>query len=141
MIDINKLLAKEPRLTNAGIELDETKLPTNELPEVTEIQRVVDWLETRELKITKCAKAYSGSIKHNVEQEMKTYVSNGAVVAALVHLDIPYKTIKKSNRVNAHLTKNIFNRPHFKRKAVLKTNNILVSITLQGQAKTPILDY
>lgn len=89
MIDINKLLEKEPTLTAFGIERPGRK-HTDKLPNPTEIANCIKWLETKTLKPTKTTSFCSSCIKVRVEQEYKTYVSHGAVVAALIYLGIPY---------------------------------------------------
>lgn len=110
MIDINKIIKQEPTLTAQGIESRHTA-HTNNLPDTKEIEACIEWLTRRKLIPTKSASFNSSCIKVRTEQELKTYASNGAAVAAVIYLGIPYKRIPGSATVEVFLSKKeIFGR-------------------------------
>ena len=99
MIDIKKILEKEPTLTPFGIEGPRTyhsKDPNFYPDDIEQIETCIEWLKRRE--ISKRINYATGSygIKHIVEKEFNTYVSNGCFIAAVIHLGIPYSTSKRT---------------------------------------------
>jgi hypothetical protein len=110
MINLEDLLKKEPTLTALGIETRFTG-HTDRLPDIAEVEKCVDWLNSKKLVPTKTVSFNSSSIKVWVELEMKTYIAGGAAVAAVIYLGIPYKKIPDSATVEVFLLKKeIFSR-------------------------------
>ena len=106
-LEIKKILDKEPLLTNHGIGSHDnyfmyTVDTTNPhfiqhrselLNKGAQIEACVKWL--RKFESTKTINRSIGSserLKSYVEKECKTYVTNGAFIAALIYLDIPFES-------------------------------------------------
>jgi hypothetical protein len=101
MIDIQSILTKEPTLTPFGIEGPKT-LHTDDKFEndyLRQIETCVDWLKEKivDNKINRITNSYG--IKHIIEREKHTYVSNGSFIAAIVYLGIPYERIIDSPNI------------------------------------------
>ena len=65
----------------------------NETPLSKEkVEKVADWIAPRFDKSTKICKDYSSyGLKHTVEKNMKEYVSNGELIAAMLLCGFKYK--------------------------------------------------
>ncbi|MDR3596516.1 hypothetical protein [Clostridium sp.] len=101
MINIDALLKIEPTLTPFGIEGPKT-LHTDDKFEkdyLRQIETCIDWLKekTVDSEINQISTSYG--IKHIVERELHTYVSNGSFIAAVIYLDIPYERITDSPNI------------------------------------------
>jgi hypothetical protein len=92
MINLDDILKKEPTLTAMGIEGEKT-FHTDEMPDINQVQTCINWLNS--IKRTKTINKRSSSYgyKHEAERAYKTYVTNGAFIAAVIHLGIPYEKI------------------------------------------------
>lgn len=114
--DIQTLRIIEPRLCDYGIK-DMSKVNYNALPDPEQVQMCIDWLSTKIMIPTKTVSFDSSNIKGLIERELKTYVTNGAVIAAVLHLGIPYERIEASPKVKVFLLKKeIFSKPRVCRK-------------------------
>ena len=102
MINIQKILQKEPTLTPFGIEGPGTFKSDNPLfqgDDFRQIQTCIDWLKNKTIKKTLNKNISSYGIKHILERELDTYVSNGCFIAAVIHLGIPYYRIPESPNI------------------------------------------
>lgn len=99
MIDLTKILKIEPTLTPNGIESSITGELFDE-DYFHQIETCIGWLKTKKTQKTINSKTGSYGIKHIIERELKTYVCNGALIAAVIHLGIPYKL---ANTPNIHV--------------------------------------
>lgn len=101
MIDINQILTKEPTLTPFGIEGPKTMHSDFgfEQKDITQIQTCIDWLETRQIRKRMNRKCSSYGVKHILENELDTYVTNGCFIAAVIQLGIPYRKIPDSPNI------------------------------------------
>lgn len=98
MIDIKEI---EPTLTAMGIEGPKT-FKTTEMPDLDQIKTCIEWLQQQE--ITKKVKTKNAITsygwKHKAERAYKTYVTNGAFIAAVIYLGIPYEKIYDSPNIH-----------------------------------------
>ena len=102
MITLNEILKKEPTLTPFGIEGPGTFKSNNpefEPDDISQIEDCITWLKDkpRTKRINNDISSYG--LKHQVESDMGCYVSNGAFIAAVIHLQIPYKRIPQSPNI------------------------------------------
>jgi hypothetical protein len=65
--------------------------PCKSLIREDEVLICIDWLQKQ--KLIKTFNAESYGLKHRVEREYKTYVSNDSFIEAVKRLEIPYKDI------------------------------------------------
>lgn len=95
-MDLEKILQKEPTLTPNGIEKTITgdKFDAEHL---RQIETCIEWLKTKKTQKNINRKAGSYGIKHIIERELKTYVCNGAFIAAVIYLGIPYENAGTPN--------------------------------------------
>ncbi len=108
MINIQKILEKEPTLMPFGIEGPGTfRSDDKEFDDdyMQQIQTCMDWLKEREVAKDINYNSTSYGIKHIIEREVKTYVSNGCFIAAVIGLGIPYKTIPLSPNIYVQISK------------------------------------
>ena len=98
MINLQEIFAKVPTLTPNGIE---SKLTGDKFDDdyLEQINTCIEWLETKKTQKTLNRISSSYGIKHIIERELKTYVCNGAFIAAVIHLGIPYRRIKNSRNI------------------------------------------
>jgi hypothetical protein len=96
MININDILKIEPTLTPNGIEDSFTGVLFDD-DYLRHVDICIDWLKTKKTQksVNKISSSYG--IKHEIEREFKTYVCNGAFIAAIIHLGIPYKRGRTPN--------------------------------------------
>jgi hypothetical protein len=102
MINIEKILQKEPTLTPLGIEGPGTFTcdnPDFDDDYIRQINTCINWLKGKKLKKTLNKNISSYGIKHILERELDTYVSNGCFIAAVIHLGIPYYRIPESPNI------------------------------------------
>ena len=103
MVNLENILKQQPTLTPFGIEGPGTFQTTEKFDAdcMHQIEDCINWLspKTTQPKINRKVTSYA--IKHIIEREMKTYVSNGCLIAAVIHLGIPYKRI--AGTPNIHL--------------------------------------
>jgi hypothetical protein len=97
MIDIKSILEKEPTLTPFGIDRKNTEPFDKDY--MKQVAICIKWLKEKKVdtKINRVTTSYG--IKHIVERELHTYVSNGAFIAAVIHLGIPYERITDSPNI------------------------------------------
>ncbi len=104
MVNIKEIIKKEPTLTPFGIEGSRTfhsDNPNFESEDIKQIETCINWLSAKAIAKQINTKATSYGIKHVIERELKTYVSNGCFIAAVIHLGIPYK--RKGDSPNIHV--------------------------------------
>lgn len=100
-VDLLNAIEKEPMLTNFGIGILSTT-PRNERKGTFQKEReslknnfeqfqvCCEWLSLcRRRKTINSQTSYG--LKHKLEKHFGKYVTNGAFIAAVIHLDIPYK--------------------------------------------------
>lgn len=89
-MDLQKILQQEPTLTPNGIE----KSITGDIFDadyINQIDTCINWLKSKKTQKTINRKTGSYGIKHIIERELDTYVSNGSFIAAVIQLGIPYE--------------------------------------------------
>ena len=118
--DFKKAIEKEPSLTSGGINsllqikrhkklsLDEAKKEFERerelfLSEFEDFKICCEWLSKFEKIKTPQFSSYY--LKHVVEKLAGEYVSNGALIAAAIHLDIPMKSGSDSPNINIAISK------------------------------------
>ena len=101
MIDIKNVLQTEPTLTPFGIEGPNTFHTDDKFESdyLRQIDTCVDWLKTKEITSKMNRKTSSYGIKHIIEGELHTYISNGCFIAAVISLCIPYEKIPDSPNI------------------------------------------
>jgi len=91
----------EPTLTPFGIEGPKTFHTDDkfELDYLRQIDTCIEWLKAKKIDrgINQLSTSYG--IKHIIERELNTYVSNGCFIAAVLFLGIPYKRISGSPNI------------------------------------------
>ena len=102
MITLNEILKREPTLTPFGIEGPGTFKSNNPgfgPDDISQIEDCITWLKYKPhtKRINNDISSYG--LKHQVESDMGCYVSNGAFIAAVIHLQIPYKRIPQSPNI------------------------------------------
>lgn len=88
----------EPTLTYSGFE-DHPRPAMRKalLDHLAEVQTCVDWLQAQDIAPRITARHYSSYfLKHAAEWASGQYVSNGALLAAVVILGIPYRPLPSS---------------------------------------------
>ena len=116
--DLIKAMAKEPNLTDFGMGVFEQHRKTKEQIEaefkkerkaleenLKQFQLCCEWLSLCQ-PIKAINKKIGGSyaLKHRVERYFNEYVTNGAFIAAVLHLGIPYKTHPESPNISVALS-------------------------------------
>ncbi len=103
MINIQDILKIEPTLTFNGldnnpnsIQLDDPRFITDHL---RQIEVAIDWLSKIKRRKSRVKYRCSYGLKHRIEAEGKTYISNGALIAACVAIDYPYKKYPDSYNI------------------------------------------
>lgn len=103
MININNILKQEPTLTGFGITADVNTNGFSE-KEIGQIETCIKWLSEKKVqkKIEMLVTSYG--IKHIIERELNTYISNGCLIAAVIHLGIPYKRLVDSPNISVAIS-------------------------------------
>ena len=132
--DLEKVLEKEPKLGKNGLKttpIYEFEFGDDKFIErdFEEIEYAIKWLKNRTQSKTFNKKFTSYGLKHFVEREYLTYISNGSFIAAVIHLGLSYKKIEDSPNIyikmnNYEVTKNDERLPlslgHHKKKCCSK---------------------
>ena len=109
MIDLEIILKAEPTLSPNGIELT----PTNEKFDADYIQQIktcIDWLKDKPISRKFNYRSTSYGIKHKIERELDVYIANGCLIAAIIHLDIPYKRIPNSPNIYVAIEEKVLSK-------------------------------
>jgi hypothetical protein len=101
MIDIKNILHAEPTLTPFGIEGPNTFHTDDKFDQdyINQIETCIEWLNSRTVSKKMNRNISSYGIKHILERELHTYVSNGCFIAAVISLGIPYEKIPDSPNI------------------------------------------
>ena len=95
MINIQDILKIEPTLTTNGLNSTPamTKLddPMFTQEHERQIQVAIDWLSKIKRRKSKVKYKCSYGLKHRIEAEGKTYISNGSLIAACIAINYPFK--------------------------------------------------
>lgn len=117
--DLLNAMEKEPSLTDFGMNIHHqyNKLSVDERKEqfnnerqalannLKQFQLCCQWLEMCEPVKTINRDISSYGLKHKVEKHFGEYVTNGAFIAAVIHLGIPYKTWPNFPNVHIAISK------------------------------------
>jgi hypothetical protein len=118
-IDLLNAVEKESMLTNFGIGIP-SATPKNKRKEIFQKEReslkknfeqfqvCCEWLSLcrrRKTINTKIGTSYG--LKHRVEKHFGKYVTNGAFIAAVIHLGIPYKIATGSPNIKVALSSSL----------------------------------
>ena len=101
MIKIEDILKIEPTLTPFGIEGQNTFHSDDKFDQdyIKQLQTCIDWLKEKVVDNQMNRKTSSYGIKHIIERELDTYVSNGCFIAAVISLNIPYEKVPDSPNI------------------------------------------
>jgi hypothetical protein len=116
--DLLRAMEKEPRVTDFGIGIHMPHRKTREeyaaefeeereklKGKLEQFQLCCEWLsQCQPIKTINKKIGGSYSLKHRVERYFNRYVTNGAFIAAVVHLGIPYKTYSDSPNISVALS-------------------------------------
>jgi len=106
MVDIKNILQAEPTLTPFGVEGPNTMHTRDKFDQdyLKQIDTCMEWLKTKAVTSKMNRKTSSYGIKHVIEHELDTYVSNGCFIAAIISLSIPYEKIPDSPNIFAAIS-------------------------------------
>jgi hypothetical protein len=137
--DLLRAIEKEPYLTNFGIGIFEQHRKSKEEREVEfekerenlrqnlrEFQLCCEWLSTQQpIKTIDRKSRSSYGLKHVVEDyyDHKEYVSNGAFIAAVIHMGIPYKINPESPNVLVALSRKRLHETESVKHATVATHS------------------
>lgn len=93
-----------------GFQVKDKDFGTQEqlLNSLNEFKLCCNWLKDK--KVTKKQTVDSYYLKHVVEKDVETYISNGIFICSVIYMDIPYKKHLHSPNITVALSRKEFDK-------------------------------
>lgn len=115
--DLNKVLQKEPTLNKNGFNTpDPRKIYNFGDVELVEIDTAITWLSDRERSKRFNKNITSYGIKHLAERAFGTYICNGSLIAAAIHMRLEYEKIDNTPNIFLKIPDKELYRAYYYRK-------------------------